>query len=667
MRTTTELPALLLLSLVILSSTALTSAARTIWVDGGSTAGEENGSSEAPFTTIAAAVAAVRPGDVVTVRAGVYRERFSIPSGEPGRPVTLRAAEGQRVVVSGCVPLEGWKPEADGRWSTIVDWRPRRLLAGSKPQTIAREPNAGWWQSVTARDGVLADPRNLRGIQAAESGGEIRIWLRSGNTFATCPIDSLDTQSGRVKLGQTPRPVRLTDGDKYYLQNRAELIDGPGQWAVEPHGEQFKVFFMPHDPADLQKVECPKLDRGLVHVRGAGHIRIEGLEVTGGQRFGIEVHDAQDVIVRRCTAHNNGYMGISLREAKDCLVEQNLVRLNEYGISVGFSNGVTVRHNDVGYNGVDGILVTWKSDNVAVRRNFVHHHLLWGHPDNLQVYRGVTNVTFEENLLLSAGQSVMMEETSAGRFVGNMVVGCGAYMLIMGHQNAGHYEIRGNTLAFAGYGCMNLTWEDYDVRENVMMTGHGSALFGTKGIHGYRGDRNLFWNSTRAENPTIIATDDGWHRDFRAVKNSTGQDERSVYADPRFRNAPVAFGVLDSRRLHESTRDTWHMRGGGGAFKVGDHVEVNFDGVRRRVTRAGESTITVAPGLEEEPAKGWLVANWADNTDFRLDLRLRDDSPGAKLAADGGPVGSKIDIEAFLRGDFDGDGRRDVPRLPPEM
>jgi len=171
----------------------------------------------------------------------------------------------------------------------------------------------------------------------------------------------------------------------------------------------------------------------------------------------------------------------------------------------------------------------------------------------------------------------------------------------------------------SGYGCMNLTWEDYDVRENVMMTGHGSPLFGTKGIKGYRADRNVFWNSARVENPTIIATDDGWHRDFEAVRSSTGQDEHSVYADPRFRNAPVAFGVLDSGRLHECTKDRWYLRNGAGAFAVGDHVEVNFDGVKRRITRIEGATITVDLGLPEKPVKGWLVANWAEKDGFRED------------------------------------------------
>lgn len=179
----------------------------TLWVDAGSKAEAEDGSVEAPFRSIAAAMKAVGPGDVVTVRAGVYREQFSIPPGEPGRPITLRAAEGHRVVVTGCQRLEGWTKTAEGPWMTTLDWRPDRLMVGSKIQTIAREPDEGWWQSATAGENVLSDPQHLKGIDAAETGGNVRIWLQHGNVFSTVPVQSLDTRDGRRDIPQLPREL----------------------------------------------------------------------------------------------------------------------------------------------------------------------------------------------------------------------------------------------------------------------------------------------------------------------------------------------------------------------------------------------------------------------------------------------------------------------------
>jgi len=643
------------------------SSGAVISVDGGSAAATEDGSAAAPFRTIVAALDTARPGDTVSVRAGTYREQFRIPSGEPGRPLTLRAADGERVVVSGCVRLEGWEPVGGGLWATALDWKPEQLLAAGKPQPIAREPNEGWWRSARAGGDSLADPANLRRDDLAKTGGQLRIWLQAGNVFATLPLNLLDAQTGRVTLDLSDSDARLTDGDKYYLQNRAELIDRAGEWAVEPEGERYRVFFKPRSEEDLGRVEAPRLERSMISIRDASHLLVEGLEVTGSRRDGIEITSAADVTVRRCLLYRNGRMGISVRDAEGSRVAQNIVWHNSSGISVSYSREVVVEENDVAYNGVDGILVTWDSRDVTVRRNYSHHHQLWGHPDNVQLYRDVTGARFEENLLLAGGQSVMMEQTRDGVFRGNMIVGCGSNMLIFGHGNAGHYQVHNNTLALSGYGCMSLTWEGYDVRENVFMTGHAGPVYGVRGIRDYTADRHLFWNTSRVSEPTVMATDTGWHDDFEVARRSTGQDERSVYAAPRFRNAPIAFAVLDSRRLDECTRDTWHLRKGAGEFRPGDLVEANFDGVRRRVTAADGLRISVAPGLSEAPVKGWLVANWADNDDFRLDLRLADDSPAARLSASAGPIGAQIDIQAYQSGDFNGDGLRDLPAVPAEL
>jgi len=638
--------------------------ARTLWVDAKSTAADENGSPSAPFRSIGAAIVGVQPGDEIIIREGTYRERFRIPSGVPGRPITVRTADGERVVVTACGQVGGWEPIGNGVWTTTTDRKPDRLFVGLRPQSIAREPNEGWWRSVTASDQTITDPQHLRGVPADGFLGEAYVWFQHGNIFGTLPVETLDRESGRMVLGGLNRYQKLTDGDKYYLQNRKTYVDQPGEWSVEPEGDRFRVYFMPESEEDLASVESPSFDRSLVSVRDGSHVRIEGLEIVGSRRMGIEIHGVRDVHVRDCIAYHNAYIGISLREAEASSVAHNIAWRNGNGISVSQSRGVTVEENDVAYNEVDGILVTWKSDDITVRRNCVQHHLLWGHPDNMQVYRNVTNVRFQDNLLLAAGQSLMMEETRDGEFTGNMVVGSGAYMLIFGHGNAGHYRVHNNTLAMAGYGCMSLTWEGYDVRENIFMSGHGSALYGVRGVEGYAADRNVFFGSRRSVNPMIMVTDAGWLRDFDAVRASSGQDENSVYADPRFRNAPLAFRVLDSRRLDECTKDTWYLRNGAEGWRVGDNVEVNFDGVQRRITAVDDAAISVAPGLDENPIKGWLVANWGDNLDFRLDLRLADDSPWTSLSADGGPVGSNVNIRAYMNGDFDDDGERDLPDLP---
>jgi hypothetical protein len=48
---------------------------------------------------------------------------------------------------------------------------------------------------------------------------------------------------------------------------------------------------------------------------------------------------------------------------------------------------------------------------VALRRNYFHHHIFPGHPDNMQTYRGVDRLVVEENLGLFGGQALMTEDT----------------------------------------------------------------------------------------------------------------------------------------------------------------------------------------------------------------------------------------------------------------
>jgi len=651
-------------SMLVAIWTAAACGAGEIHVDADSSAATPDGSRRAPYRTIADALKLARPGDTVVVRAGLYRESVRLPGGEKGRPVSLKAAAGERVVLSGARPVTQWKPHRDGVYTAVLDFRPKRLLLGRRPLPLARTPNEGWWLAEKAEGTAITDAKHLRVLACDPAGGEAYIWTTHGNTFFAAPVASLDREAGKLTVVRKSKWMKLGPGDRYYLRNHPDFIDRPGEWAVQADGKRYRLYCKPARRADLLRLEAPREPRRVLGVFAPGHVRIEGLEVAASAGSGIDVGRCEDVVIRGCISHGHGRTGIALRDVRGVAVRRCICLGNYCGITLHAVVGAVIEENEIARNGMDGLILSWGTSDVTVRRNYIHHHLLWGHPDNVQLYRGVKNVRFVDNLLLAGGQSIMMEETSDGLIQGNTIVGCGAYSVIFGHGNAEKYRILNNTIALAGYGCLSLTARDYDLRENVLVTGHGSFLFGLRGVKGYRGDRNLLFNAPGLERVGVVASDEGWHRSFEEYRRAAGYDANSVYGDPRFRSAPAAFAVVDHRRLTECTRERLLLRRGGGPIRLGDTVELDFDGVARKVTAADRASITICPPLPARPLKCCLVANWGRRADLTLDLRLAADSPGAKLSASGGPVGSLIDIAAYRRGDFDGDGKRDLPPLP---
>lgn len=81
-----------------------------------------DGSPSTPLRRIQTAAMKAQPGDVITVHAGVYRERVAPPRGgtSPKQPITYRAAEGERVEIKGSEEIKGWKQLDDRTWGVVL-------------------------------------------------------------------------------------------------------------------------------------------------------------------------------------------------------------------------------------------------------------------------------------------------------------------------------------------------------------------------------------------------------------------------------------------------------------------------------------------------------------------------------------------------------------------
>ena len=82
-----------------------------------------DGSAAAPFKTINHAAQLAKPGDIITVHAGTYREWINPARGgeSDSRRIVYQAAEGEKVFIKGSEVITGWKKEKGSEvWKVTI-------------------------------------------------------------------------------------------------------------------------------------------------------------------------------------------------------------------------------------------------------------------------------------------------------------------------------------------------------------------------------------------------------------------------------------------------------------------------------------------------------------------------------------------------------------------
>jgi len=87
------------------------------------------GTADLPLKTINRAAQLVQPGDMVVVKAGVYREHVRlVRSGKPGAPITFVADPPGSVILTGADPITGWERVDSDAPIYRVPWKHRFVI-----------------------------------------------------------------------------------------------------------------------------------------------------------------------------------------------------------------------------------------------------------------------------------------------------------------------------------------------------------------------------------------------------------------------------------------------------------------------------------------------------------------------------------------------------------
>lgn len=127
------------------------------------------GTPESPFLSIQAAANIAQPGDIITVRQGVYRERIAPPRGGKSeeKRIIYQAAEGEKVQIKGSEIIKDWEKLIGTVWKVVIpnsffnDYNPYKdLIQGDWFNALGRVHHTGevylngksFWEAALLED-----------------------------------------------------------------------------------------------------------------------------------------------------------------------------------------------------------------------------------------------------------------------------------------------------------------------------------------------------------------------------------------------------------------------------------------------------------------------------------------------------------------------------------
>lgn len=331
-----------------------------------------------------AAVAALQPGDTLTVGEGIYALSEPLVLAQDQSGATIAAADGEQVIIRGSRGVSGWEAWRDGIYVTdlaaqgLEGVRFRQLFLRGERQPLARHPNFdpehprtggflyAWDQGERPFEQFVYAEDDLP-LDAWEdiSQAEVYSVFGLGWNIAITPVIEIDRERRLITTERLRRPWERMN--RYYVRNVLGALDAPGEWFLDY--ETGRLYFMPPDggaPAD-EAVTVPVID-SIIELRGdlpypheylktgfgqgraaasapedapepapVERIVLRGLTIEQSRQDGIVLTGARECAVIGCTVRNCGNVGVNLGAVANAEREVGNPRVTE---PTGFSGGV---------------------------------------------------------------------------------------------------------------------------------------------------------------------------------------------------------------------------------------------------------------------------------------------------------------------------------------
>jgi len=270
------------------------------------------GNSFAPFLTIQRAYDKARPGDIIVLRKGTYREAISLTnkSGKEGAPITLKAYKDENPIISGLDVLKlDWQatPQAGVYVASFDTPTVRQLFYNGKPMLEARWPHCpkdknGEWDFFSPDMWATADAKGnsygtLVCADLAITGWDVtgaQALLNVDHQFYcwTRPVRTHMAGSNTITYDQNLGPdvdqgnefgirAKWHLKNKLYLFGKRKFLGMPGEWFYDGAAKNLYVCSPDGESPANSLLEIKTREWGLTADNACNYLTIDGIGFFG--------------------------------------------------------------------------------------------------------------------------------------------------------------------------------------------------------------------------------------------------------------------------------------------------------------------------------------------------------------------------------------------------
>ena len=432
----------LILCMLLLLSGAIQAREYHVSVKGDDT---NKGTAKAPFQTISRAAEVVRPGDVITVHEGTYRERINPPRGGESdtKRIVYRAATGEKAIIKGSEVIKDWQKVQNDTWKVSI---PNSFFGGFNPYSDLI--HGDWFNSKRRKHHTGAVYLNGHWLTEAarlddvlKSIGDTPLWfgqVDETNTNIWAQFRGVNPNEAEVEINARQAVFYPSKPGINYITVRGfKMMHAATPWAP-PTAEQIGLIGTHWSKGwiiednDIRYSTCVGVTLGkhgdkfdnTSQNSAEGYVKtIERATARGWSRENIGHHMVRNNHISHCEqAGIVGSMGpvfstVTGNTIHDIHVRRLFTGAEMAGIKFHGAVDTLISRNHI-YRTSRGIWLDWMTQGTRVTRNLLHDN---GPSEDLFVEVNHGPFLVDNNILLS-GNGILVN-SQGGAYVHNLIAG----------------------------------------------------------------------------------------------------------------------------------------------------------------------------------------------------------------------------------------------------